>query len=93
MTSSHNATNVERLATTIPIVTTMDATCCLFSVMSVKTGSTAVAAILAKTNFHLPAEEQRVRRAGRENGTMIFNKSRNNPLWSKVNAVSEETVT
>ena len=54
MTSSHNATNVERLATTIPIVTTMDATCCLFSVMSVKTGSTAVAAILAKTNFIYP---------------------------------------
>ena len=46
-----------------------------------------------KDEFHLPAEEQRVRRAGRENGTMIFNKSRNNPLLSKVNAVSEETVT
>ena len=30
--------------------------------------------------FHLPVEEQRARRAGRENGTMIFNKSRNNLL-------------
>lgn len=29
---------------------------------------------------HLPAEEQRTRRAGRENGVMIFNKSKDHPL-------------
>lgn len=29
---------------------------------------------------NLPAEEQRVRRAGRENGVMVFNKSKDHPL-------------
>lgn len=30
--------------------------------------------------MHLPADEQKARRAGRENGTMIFNKSKDHPL-------------
>ncbi len=30
--------------------------------------------------MHLPADEQRARRAGRENGTMVFNKSKDHPL-------------
>ena len=33
-----------------------------------------------KDEFHLPVEEQRARRSGRKNGTMIFNKSRNNTM-------------
>lgn len=33
-----------------------------------------------KEEYHLPLEEQRARRAGRENGTMIFNKSKDHPL-------------
>ncbi len=30
--------------------------------------------------MHLPKDEQKIRRAGRENGTMIFNKSKDHPL-------------
>jgi len=33
-----------------------------------------------KSEMHMPADEQRERRAGRENGTMIFNKSKDHPL-------------
>lgn len=32
------------------------------------------------TEYHLPVEEQRARRAGRENGVKIFNKSKDHPL-------------
>lgn len=32
------------------------------------------------TEYHLPLEEQRARRAGRENGIKIFNKSKDHPL-------------
>lgn len=32
------------------------------------------------TEYHLPVEEQRSRRAGRENGIKIFNKSKDHPL-------------
>jgi UPF0176 protein len=32
------------------------------------------------TEYHLPIEEQRARRAGRENGIKIFNKSKDHPL-------------
>ncbi|RYE00069.1 MAG: rhodanese-related sulfurtransferase [Sphingobacteriales bacterium] len=32
------------------------------------------------TEYHLPLEEQRARRAGRENGVKIFNKSKDHPL-------------
>ena len=33
-----------------------------------------------KEELHLPQDEQRTRRAGRENGPMIFNKSKDHPL-------------
>jgi len=33
-----------------------------------------------QTEMHLPVEEQRAKRAGRENGPMIFNKSKDHPL-------------
>ncbi len=33
-----------------------------------------------REEMHLPEEEQRLRRAGRENGPMIFNKSKDHPL-------------
>lgn len=33
-----------------------------------------------QNEMHLPKEEQKNRRAGRENGTMIFNKSKDHPL-------------
>jgi len=32
------------------------------------------------TEYHLPVEEQRARRAGRENGIKVFNKSKDHPL-------------
>jgi UPF0176 protein len=35
---------------------------------------------VCKEELHLPEEEQRARRAGRENGQMIFNKSKDHPL-------------
>jgi UPF0176 protein len=35
--------------------------------------------------IHLPEDEQRQRRAGRENGTMIFNKSKQHPLRRRLN--------
>ena len=33
-----------------------------------------------REEMHLPADEQRARRSGRENGTMVFNKSKDHPL-------------
>ena len=33
-----------------------------------------------REEMHLPADEQKQRRAGRENGTMVFNKSKDHPL-------------
>ncbi len=33
-----------------------------------------------RAELHLPEEEQRIRRAGRENGPMVFNKSKDHPL-------------
>ena len=48
----------------------MAAICCLFSARHVQ------ASIKAAEESELPEEEQRRRRAGRENGNKIFNKSR-----------------
>lgn len=43
-----------------------------------------------KTEFHLPIEEQRSRRAGRENGIKIFNKSKDHPLRKHRNVWKDE---